>query len=134
MLKPTGLLYINAPSNGEFHRHPVDCWRFYPDSSVALQNWARRSGHKCSLVESFVGRRKKDQWNDFVAVFIKDDKYLGQYTNRIQDEYKIYMNGRRYNSDLIVNEMRRMVDIGQITLKRVRKKIKSTVKQILLGK
>jgi SAM-dependent methyltransferase len=38
ILKPTGLMYINAPSNGPFHRFPVDCWRFYPDSGVALQN------------------------------------------------------------------------------------------------
>ncbi|MDC3250993.1 class I SAM-dependent methyltransferase [Luminiphilus sp.] len=25
ILKPHGLLYINAPSNGSFHRYPVDC-------------------------------------------------------------------------------------------------------------
>lgn len=131
VLKPTGLLYINAPSNGAFHRYPVDCWRFYPDSGVALQNWARRNGHKCSLIESFVGRKKTDIWNDFVAVFIKDDKHLGQYRNRIQDEYKQYMNGRRYNSDLIENEKSFMADIGQITPKRVLKKFKSIAKRML---
>lgn len=31
-LKPLGIFYINASSNGEFHRYPVDCRRFYPDS------------------------------------------------------------------------------------------------------
>jgi SAM-dependent methyltransferase len=47
VLKPTGLFYLNAPSNGLFHRYPVDCWRFYPDSGNALANWANRSGYNC---------------------------------------------------------------------------------------
>ena len=38
ILKPNGLFYLNAPSNGAFHRYPVDCWRFYPDSGKALVN------------------------------------------------------------------------------------------------
>ena len=59
VLKPTGLLYINAPSNGAYHRYPVDCWRFYPDSGVALQNWGNRSGYECALLEFFIGVRKK---------------------------------------------------------------------------
>jgi SAM-dependent methyltransferase len=36
VLKAPGLFYLNVPSNGPFHRHPVDCWRFYPDSGDAL--------------------------------------------------------------------------------------------------
>lgn len=32
ILKPRGLFYLNVPSNGDLHRHPVDCWRFYPDT------------------------------------------------------------------------------------------------------
>ena len=34
------LFYLNAPSNGEFHRYPVDCWRFYPDAGGALGDLA----------------------------------------------------------------------------------------------
>ena len=45
ILKPSGLFYINAPSNGPFHRHPTDNWRFYPDAGTALTVWARRSGY-----------------------------------------------------------------------------------------
>jgi SAM-dependent methyltransferase len=30
VLAPGGLLYLNAPANGDFHRYPVDCWQFYP--------------------------------------------------------------------------------------------------------
>lgn len=31
-----GLTAIIAPSRGPVHRHPFDCWRFYPDSWSAL--------------------------------------------------------------------------------------------------
>ena len=30
IVRPGGLIYLNAPSNGPFHQYPVDCWRFYP--------------------------------------------------------------------------------------------------------
>ena len=43
ILKPGGLLYLNVPSNGPFHRYPVDCWRFYPDSAKALETWGKRN-------------------------------------------------------------------------------------------
>jgi len=71
VLKPGGLIYLNSPSNGDFHRYPVDCWRFYPDSGIALQNWARRQGQQVTLVESFVGETMDGIYNDFVAVFVK---------------------------------------------------------------
>jgi SAM-dependent methyltransferase len=37
VLKPDGLLYINVPTNGFYHRFPFDYWRFYPDSGLALE-------------------------------------------------------------------------------------------------
>jgi len=107
ILKPTGLLYINAPSNGIFHRYPVDCWRFYPDSGVALQNWGKRSGYNCALLESFVGMRKNDIWNDFVAVFVKDESNNGKHTSRIQNASMPFSNGRLYNSEKIANYVER---------------------------
>jgi len=103
ILKPTALLYINAPSNGEFHRYPVDCWRFYPDSGVALQNWGKRSGYNCSLLESFVGMRKNDIWNDFVAVFVKDENHASKYSSRISSDLTAFTNGRLYQSENIIN-------------------------------
>ena len=36
VLTPNGLFYLNAPSNGDFHRWPVDCYRFYPDAGKGL--------------------------------------------------------------------------------------------------
>ena len=103
ILKPNGLLYINAPSNGIFHRYPVDCWRFYPDSGVALQNWGKRSGYNCALLESFVGMSKNDAWNDFIAVFVKDESNHGKHISRIQNASIPFTNGRVYNSDNIAN-------------------------------
>lgn len=94
LLKPDGLLYINVPSNGDFHRYPVDCWRFYPDSGVALQNWARRSGHAgATLLESFTGAQRSQSWNDFVAVFVKDGAFAAAHPHRMQERYLDFSNG-----------------------------------------
>ena len=67
--RPGGFLYISAPVQGPVHRHPVDCWRFYPDAGLALAAWAVRCGHPLILVESFHLPPRNDVWIDFVAVF-----------------------------------------------------------------
>ena len=103
VLKPNGLLYINAPSNGPYHRYPVDCWRFYPDSGVALQNWGNRNGYKCALLESFIGQRKEDLWHDFVAVFVADRNSALQYPDRVQKKTDAFMNGRLFATEDISN-------------------------------
>lgn len=36
VVKYTGLLLIVAPFSFKFHRHPVDCWRYTPDSMQIL--------------------------------------------------------------------------------------------------
>ena len=72
ILKPGGLIYINAPSNGGYHRYPIDSWRFYPDAGKALEQWGRRSNVPITLVESFIANRRADIWNDFVAIFQMD--------------------------------------------------------------
>jgi SAM-dependent methyltransferase len=92
-LKPGGLFYMNVPSNGEFHRWPVDCWRFYPDSGRALITWAKRNGMKAELLESYTSMQIGDQWNDFVAVFVKDGDKAPLFPNRILDKKTDYANG-----------------------------------------
>jgi glycosyltransferase involved in cell wall biosynthesis len=99
ILKPDGLFYLNVPSNGVFHRYPVDCWRFYPDSGIALQNWGRKNGYNTALLESFTGKQKQDIWNDFVAVFLKDSAFVEKYTNPMQTEYRNFTNGLVYSRD-----------------------------------
>jgi glycosyltransferase involved in cell wall biosynthesis/SAM-dependent methyltransferase len=111
VLKPSGLLYLNVPSNGSFHQYPVDCWRFYPDSGHALIAWAKRKGINATLLESFVGERSTGKvkngggWNDFVAVFAKDYSYSDTHNNRIIDVIKNYTNGysNKSTSDLVHN-------------------------------
>jgi SAM-dependent methyltransferase len=103
VLKPEGLFFLNAPSNGEFHRYPVDCWRFFPDSGVALQNWARRSGYNTLLLESFTGRTKTDMWNDFICVFLKDEAHLGGHNKRILDHFTSFTNGWKHGHEGFLN-------------------------------
>jgi glycosyltransferase involved in cell wall biosynthesis/SAM-dependent methyltransferase len=99
VLKPQGLLYLNVPSNGSFHRYPVDCWRFYPDAGRALEAWAEREGYPSMLLESFVGARSADSfesggaWHDFVAVFIKDRRFEPLFKGRMVDRMDDYFNG-----------------------------------------
>jgi SAM-dependent methyltransferase len=85
ILRPGGLLYLNAPSNGEFHRYPLDCWRFYPDAGAALVQWAARNGLQIELIESFIGLPQRERWADFVAVFRKSGGAPLARTGRIAD-------------------------------------------------
>ncbi len=100
VLKTDGLLYINVPSNGYIHRYPVDCWRFYPDAGLALVAWAKRKGYSPALLESFINLRPAGDleevpsaiWNDFVAVFLKDQSARQTYARRILDHHSRYSN------------------------------------------
>jgi SAM-dependent methyltransferase len=111
VLKPDGLFYLNVPSNGGFHRFPVDCWRFYPDAARALENWGRRSGYNCAALESFTGIQLLDSWNDFVSVFIRDTSFIERHPSRIIESYKRFRNGMTYGSDKILNLEYQMEDI-----------------------
>lgn len=73
IIAPGGFIYVSAPTGGDFHQHPVDCWRFYPDAGVAMANWMKLGGPMISLIESFVLPPRVDRWCDFVAVFGKRD-------------------------------------------------------------
>lgn len=64
------LIYVCSPSNGKVHRYPLDCYRFYPDAGIALQNWARRCHHDVTLIESVIMRKDDSEWNDWVAVYV----------------------------------------------------------------
>jgi SAM-dependent methyltransferase len=104
ILKPHGLFYLNAPSNGDFHRYPVDCWRFYPDSGRALVTWAKRNEMNPALLESYASAQSAgDQWNDFVAVFVRDEAQAQRHHNRILDGKKDVFNGVMLGSEGFVN-------------------------------
>jgi SAM-dependent methyltransferase len=98
-LKSDGLFYLNAPSNGSFHQFPVDCYRFYPDAGKALEKWSRRCGYNATMLESFVGKQTcYSNWNDFVAVFLKDANFSAKYSDRIQSKFSAFSNGLVSNS------------------------------------
>ena len=99
ILKPKGLFYLNIPSIGPFHRYPVDCWRFYPDSGRALVSWAKRNAINAALMESYVCAQKSEVWNDFVAVFLKDEKFAADFPKRILDQKSDIENGIIYGKN-----------------------------------
>jgi len=76
ILKPSGLFYLNAPSAGGFHRYPVDCYRFFPDSGNALAKWGRRNGFNTIVLEHYTNG------GDYVCIFLKDQEHLGSHPNR----------------------------------------------------
>ena len=136
ILKPNGVLYINAPSNGNVHRYPVDCWRFYPDSGVALQNWGRRNGYHTVLLESFTGKQKKDIWNDFIAVFLKDERYTHSYPHRMIHSFPSHTNGLVFGSSDISNTWSLQEDQERLSTRLIKWHLKRQARKIkrLLGR
>jgi SAM-dependent methyltransferase len=101
--KPRGYIYINAPSNGNYHRHPVDNWRFYPDAALALECWARRQGKTVKLIECFTARRKQDIWNDCVMIFSKKKFNHSDNKPRVVDKFPGSVNVRYLLSPNVEN-------------------------------
>ena len=58
VLRPGGLLCLVAPSAGEEHRYPLDCWRYYRDGLVALASWG-----DLEVVDAVV-HDDSDRWSD----------------------------------------------------------------------
>jgi hypothetical protein len=102
--KSTGYIYLNAPSNGNYHSYPFDNWRFYPDAGLALAAWAAHQGKRVTLVESFIAGRRDDIWNDCVMVFRK-----GPFSPRTLPKKKLAnaversFNVRSYDTNEVVN-------------------------------
>lgn len=114
VLKTPGLFYLNAPSNGEVHRYPVDCWRFYPDSGKALLTWAARNGIDACLLESYTSRQNADLWNDFVAVFLKGSAEVARFPQRITSQFKDFSNGQVHDSTQFLNPKRLPEDLEKL--------------------
>lgn len=125
VLKPGGLFYLNVPSNGSFHRYPVDCWRFYPDSGRALVTWAKRNGMSPALLESYTSSQI-EEWNDYVAVFLKDERLVSHFSTRILDVKLDISNGLVYGSEQFVKpsvmpeDKKKLAAIGQIVANQIK--------------
>jgi SAM-dependent methyltransferase len=117
VLKPKGLFYLNVPSNGNFHRYPVDCWRFYPDSGNALVTWGRRNNIHSVLLESYISNQMNtDQWNDYVAVFLKDESYSAHFTDRIIHHNPNFRNGVSHGSQEVANFSEKSEDHAKLSI------------------
>ena len=70
ILKPGGIIYVNAPSAGPYHGFPGDCWRFYKDSWKALCTYANRKSYSMTLLESYID--ESGGWKDSIGIFKKN--------------------------------------------------------------
>lgn len=85
ILKPGGFIYINAPSNGKYHCHPGDNWRFYSDAGQALAYWSsykmgNEDVYPVKVVETFHVLPLKDIWIDFICVWERVDEKQTEIT------------------------------------------------------
>ena len=76
IIKPTGFIYINAPTKGYYHGHPGDNWRFYSDAGQALAFWSGKQMsnedvYPVKVIETF--NIPDDFWDDFVCVWQRVD-------------------------------------------------------------
>jgi len=76
IIKPSGHIYINAPTAGPYHTYPGDNWRFYSDAGQALAYWSGKQMsnetiYPVKVVETF--NVLGEMWNDFVCVWQRVD-------------------------------------------------------------
>lgn len=115
VLKSPGLFYLNVPSNGgAFHRYPVDCWRFYPDSGNALVTWGKRNGYDVTMMESYVSRQLGGIFNDFVAVYLKGADDVDRFPVRITESFSEFTNGWVLGNPAILNQRQISEDLENI--------------------
>ena len=88
VIKPSGYIYINAPTAGPYHSHPGDNWRFYSDAGQALAVWSGKqisneTIYPVKVVETF--NVLGDIWNDFVCVWQRVDIENCEKSITVQD-------------------------------------------------
>jgi SAM-dependent methyltransferase len=72
VVKEDGLVLLIMPSQGAFHRYPLDAFRFYPDAGLALSRWSYFNNSPIDLIESFTTQPENGEvWSDFVSIFSK---------------------------------------------------------------
>ena len=72
VIKPSGYIYVNAPTAGPYHTYPGDNWRFYSDAGQALAYWSGKQMsnetiYPVKVIETF--NILGGSWNDFVCVW-----------------------------------------------------------------
>jgi SAM-dependent methyltransferase len=85
IIKSDGFIYVNAPTNGPYHCHPGDNWRFYSDAGQALAYWSgvqlsNEEVFPVEIVETFHITPKYDVWMDFVCIWKRCEKKQTEIT------------------------------------------------------
>jgi SAM-dependent methyltransferase len=85
IVKPNGYIYVSAPSDGKYHCHPGDNWRFYSDAGQALAYWAsKQMGNEdiypVKVIETFHILKKAEIWTDFVCVWQRCEEITNEIT------------------------------------------------------
>lgn len=89
VLKPGGFIFLLAPSRGYEHRHPQDCWRFYPDSYRALANYAGMQLLEVSTDWEPHPDPGSAPWGDTVGVFQQSElSRLTQWRRRFMQQIR----------------------------------------------
>lgn len=74
VLKPEGICCLIAPSSGVEHKHPLDCWRIYPDGFAALAAFAQLEVlHLATQWDDLGYGDGSDEWHDTMLVCKKPD-------------------------------------------------------------
>ena len=76
VVKNNGFIFLIAPSSGVIHRHPVDCYRFYPDSYYALAKYTNI--HTLEVLHD-----ERGPWRDLVGVFSKTEQSVLPLSERV---------------------------------------------------
>jgi SAM-dependent methyltransferase len=66
ILTAGSLACIIVPSKGQIHRHPVDCYRYYPDGLKSLAKWA-----ELDVVSVDMDDSSASTWGDCCCVMRK---------------------------------------------------------------
>ena len=74
--KPGALIAVIVPSSGHEHRHPLDCYRFYPDGVAALARWADLAVVQARYVTGQTQFKDgSEAWNDTLLVARRPARY-----------------------------------------------------------
>lgn len=87
VLKPDGICCIIAPSAGEEHRCPTDCYRFYTDGMIAMAEYVQMNvlyaftGEGYKEEEKDIFRDNAGRWHDSVLIAQKGKRYRRHDSN-----------------------------------------------------
>ena len=79
IVKLGGFIYVSAPTNGAYHCHPGDNWRFYSDAGQALAYWSGVQIYNepifpVKVIETFHILPIHDMWIDFICIWQRVDE------------------------------------------------------------